>query len=88
MELLGVRYALKVGRYLVASRDVKPLELVLWDTAAATGPCADSVPVCLECGDKVDGSYHCPHCQVRSSMTIPDQRSLSCLVSSLWREMC
>jgi len=58
-----VAYSDTVGRYLVASRDIKPLELVLWDTAAALGPCADSVPVCLECGDKVDGSYQCPKCQ-------------------------
>ena len=63
-----VAFSDTVGRYLVASRDIKPLELVLWDTAAATGPCADSVPVCLECGDKVDGSYQCPHCQVRPRM--------------------
>ena len=61
-----VAYSDTVGRYLVASRDIKPLELVLWDTASALGPCADSVPVCLECGDKVDGSYQCPKCQVSS----------------------
>ena len=59
-----VAYSPDVGRYLVASRDIKPLELVLWDTAAAVGPAADSVPVCLECFSKVDGTFQCPKCQV------------------------
>ena len=59
-----VTYSPQVGRYLVASRDIKPLELVLWDTAAAVGPAADSVPVCLECFSKVDGTFQCPNCQV------------------------
>jgi len=53
----------EVGRYLVASRDIKPLELVLWDRAAAVGPGADALPVCLECFGKVDGSFLCPKCQ-------------------------
>ena len=64
MILIQVCYTPEVGRHLVASRDIAPLELVLWDTAVVVGPCADSVPVCLECMDKVDGSYQCPHCQV------------------------
>lgn len=59
-----VAYSPQVGRYLVASRDIKPLELVLWDMAAAVGPGADSVPVCLECFSNVDGSFQCPNCQV------------------------
>jgi len=60
---LKVKFSADVGRYLVASRDIKPLELVLWDTAVAVGPCADSVPVCLECFAKVDGTYFCPKCK-------------------------
>ena len=36
-----VRYSPSVGRYLVAARDIRPLELVLWDAAAAVGPSAD-----------------------------------------------
>ena len=48
---------------MVASRDIKPLELVLWDRAAAVGPAADALPVCLECFGKVDGSFLCPKCQ-------------------------
>ena len=84
-----VAYSDTVGRYLVASRDIKPLELVLWDTAAALGPCADSVPVCLECGDKVDGSYQCPKCQVSSEIYCHQVITNHChSVSSVWREVC
>ena len=36
-----MRYSPSVGRYLVAARDIRPLELVLWDAAAAVGPSAD-----------------------------------------------
>ena len=34
MRMFQVRFSPEVGRYLVAARDIKPLELVLWDTAA------------------------------------------------------
>ena len=60
---IQVCHSPEVGRYLVASRDIKPLELVLWDRAAAVGPAADALPVCLECFGKVDGSFFCPQCQ-------------------------
>ena len=63
-QIPQVSYSPDVGRYLVAARDIKPLELVIWDAADAMGPCADSVPVCLECFAKVDGSFQCPKCQV------------------------
>ena len=41
VALWQVRYSPSVGRYLVAARDIRPLELVLWDAAAAVGPSAD-----------------------------------------------
>jgi SET domain len=37
------------GRCLVAVRDIEPLELVLWDSAAAMGPRMGSATVCLQC---------------------------------------
>jgi hypothetical protein len=37
------------GRCLVAVRDIEPLELVLWDSAAAMGPRMGSSTVCLQC---------------------------------------
>ena len=66
-QIAQVSYSPDVGRYLVAARDIKPLELVIWDAADAMGPSADSVPVCLECFAKVDGSFQCPKCQVRDN---------------------
>jgi len=38
-----------VGRVMVAARDVEPLELILWDEAAAMGPRMGGTPVCLQC---------------------------------------
>ena len=52
---MQVQHSPTVGRFLVASRDIQPLELVLWDKAAAVGPGADTLPVCLECFRKVEG---------------------------------
>lgn len=38
-----------MGRYLVASRDLRPGELVIKECPIAVGPCTDSDPVCLGC---------------------------------------
>ncbi|XP_023321991.1 protein msta [Eurytemora carolleeae] len=38
-----------VGRFLVATRDIRPLELVLWDKAAVVGPGPETLPVCVQC---------------------------------------
>merc|ERR1711881_752853 len=51
-----------VGRYVVAVRDIEPLELVMWDAAAALGPRMGCAPVCLQCLKPVDGSYRCEIC--------------------------
>jgi len=51
-----------VGRFVVATRDIEPLELVMWDNAAALGPRMGTAPVCLQCLKPVDGSYMCPEC--------------------------
>ena len=37
------------GRYLVATRDISPLETVLTDQPSVVGPPAVTAPVCLEC---------------------------------------
>ena len=41
------RYSLK-SRFVVATRDIEPLELVMWDNAAALGPRMGTAPVCLQ----------------------------------------
>ena len=40
-------YSLK-SRFVVATRDIEPLELVMWDNAAALGPRMGTAPVCLQ----------------------------------------
>ena len=37
------------GRYLIATRDIKPLELIMTDRPCVVGPPAKTVPICLEC---------------------------------------
>lgn len=51
-----------VGRFVVATRDIEALELVMWDNAAALGPRMGSPPVCLDCLKAVDGGYRCTQC--------------------------
>ena len=38
-----------MGRYVVATRDLSPLDVVMEDSPAVYGPEHDTVPVCLEC---------------------------------------
>lgn len=52
-----------LGRFVVATRDIEALELVMWDNAAALGPRMGSPPVCLDCLKPLDGSYRCSQCQ-------------------------
>ena len=37
-----------VGRYVVAVRDIAPLELVMWDSAACLGPRMGCAVCCLQ----------------------------------------
>ena len=48
---------------MVAARDIKPLELLLWEQAAVVGPYSKNGSGCLQCLKKVDGSYLCSGCQ-------------------------
>jgi len=59
-----VRWRSGKGRCLVATRDIKALELIMFDAAIAHGPQNMTVPLCLECGKSVDGSYLCGMCNM------------------------
>ena len=56
----------EVGRYVVATRDIDPLELILVDHPAAFGPNHDTSPACLECLLPIDAeSIHpCEMCSL------------------------
>ena len=56
----------EVGRYVVATRDIAPLELILVDHPAAFGPNHDTSPACLECLLPIDAkSIHpCEMCNL------------------------
>ena len=51
-----------VGRYLVATRDIKPGELMLEDATLIMGPKTITEPVCLACYRPVNGDYSCEDC--------------------------
>ena len=44
-----------IGRVLVATRTIKPMELILIDPGTVIGPNYTSKPTCLECLRLVDG---------------------------------
>jgi len=50
----------------VASRDINPLELIMFDAAIVTGPQAVSLPVCLECASPLtsESKYCCGLCNL------------------------
>jgi len=51
-----------IGRYLVATRDLKPGEMVISETPLVMGPMAVTVPLCLACYKPADGKFSCPKC--------------------------
>ncbi|XP_059080640.1 SET domain-containing protein SmydA-8-like isoform X1 [Tigriopus californicus] len=51
-----------LGRYVIATRDLKPGELVLSECPTVMAPMAFTIPICLSCYKSVDGSKRCPKC--------------------------
>ena len=53
------------GRYMVATRDISALELILSEKAAAVGPKLVQPAVCVSCLAELEREGHshsCPHC--------------------------
>ena len=44
-----VRRSESVGRHMVATRDIEPLEIILEERPLVMGPCRDGNLVCVEC---------------------------------------
>lgn len=51
-----------MGRYVVAARDIPAGTILMDEDALVIGPKQNTIPVCLGCYAKVDGSYFCSHC--------------------------
>ena len=51
-----------IGRYLIATRDIKAGEIIIDESAIMLGPKQITEPVCLTCYRPVDGSYMCSNC--------------------------
>ena len=71
---------------MVATKDLEPMDLILEDVPAAFGPDHDTVPVCLECLKRVDGSYLCPDCDLplcdEACYEKRDQHKVECQILS------
>lgn len=52
----------ELGRYMVASRDLKAGDVILKDEPLVIGPKQITEPICLGCYKRVDGSYRCQKC--------------------------
>eukprot|EP00096_Caligus_rogercresseyi_P015580 TRINITY_DN8046_c0_g1_i1.p1 TRINITY_DN8046_c0_g1~~TRINITY_DN8046_c0_g1_i1.p1 ORF type:complete len:495 (+),score=157.36 TRINITY_DN8046_c0_g1_i1:204-1688(+) len=52
----------EMGRYLTVSKDLMPGEPIFNDAPAALGPDYSSLPSCLGCHRRVDGSVRCRGC--------------------------
>ena len=51
------------GRYMVATRDISALELILSEKAAAVGPKLSHPAVCVSCLAELEQEFStCPHC--------------------------
>ncbi|KAH1015916.1 hypothetical protein HUJ04_007226 [Dendroctonus ponderosae] len=61
-ELFKVEKSETVGRYAVASEDLKPGDVIFSETPFAYGPKSDSSCLCLGCHSPVDCAYLCSTC--------------------------
>ena len=57
LTILVIPKQAHLSRFVVATRDIEPLELVMWDNAAALGPRMGTAPVCLQ----VQSTSYCNH---------------------------
>ena len=53
----AVKESKKVGRYMVATRDLKPGEMIISETPLVIGPQAVTIPVCLACYKPATNKY-------------------------------
>ena len=47
----------ELGRFLVATRDLKPGEMIISETPLVIGPQAVTIPVCLACYKPATNKY-------------------------------
>ncbi|XP_059097587.1 SET domain-containing protein SmydA-8-like isoform X2 [Tigriopus californicus] len=54
-----VEKSAELGRFLVATRDIKKGDAIFKEAPLVLGPVAQTLPVCLACYELVDGTYKC-----------------------------
>ena len=63
---------------MVATRDIEPLELVMWDNAAALGPRMGTAPVCLQVHlQPASLAQTCEHACLTSPLFLPPRTFLA-----------
>lgn len=61
---LKVEYEKSCGKFCVATKDIKPFEIILEDVATAWGTYDDSKPLCLSCLNVADLDKKCKECNL------------------------
>ena len=61
---LKIDYKESCGKFCVATKDIKPFEIILEDVATAWGTYDDSKPLCLSCLNTADLDRKCQHCNL------------------------
>eukprot|EP00095_Tigriopus_kingsejongensis_P012445 maker-scaffold89_size390429-snap-gene-0.18 protein:Tk12445 transcript:maker-scaffold89_size390429-snap-gene-0.18-mRNA-1 annotation:"protein isoform b-like" len=51
-------------RFMVATRDIEALEMILWEQPAVIGPYTREAQGCLQCFQKVSSPYTCQRCNL------------------------
>jgi len=78
-----------VGRCVVATRDIKPLELIIQDEAVVIGPQYEAEATCVQCLGRVDGSVVCDACNFlfcteECKQTFNSTKELGCQKTGSW----
>eukprot|EP00096_Caligus_rogercresseyi_P012657 TRINITY_DN5373_c0_g1_i1.p1 TRINITY_DN5373_c0_g1~~TRINITY_DN5373_c0_g1_i1.p1 ORF type:complete len:578 (-),score=111.95 TRINITY_DN5373_c0_g1_i1:77-1810(-) len=60
----SIHFNEEVGRYMVASRDIQPGEIIFQEEPLAYGPNHSSLPTCMECMRRVEEPFLCLRCNL------------------------
>ena len=86
-----VRRSDSVGRFMVATRDIEPLEIILEERPLVMGPCRDGNLVCVECLVSVPSEFTDAmciltrrwHCRTQTAVSGVRGVDCRCVVSAL-----
>ncbi|TRY61892.1 hypothetical protein TCAL_06674 [Tigriopus californicus] len=57
-----IKESAEVGRFIVASKDILPGEVIFEEEVVVAGPNQETIPICLFCHEEVDCEFLCSSC--------------------------